>query len=58
MAIPRVELPPLNNVVNLPPLPQNPPVSMDIATGYKYAKDAVIAYGEVQSDCSDAVSTH
>jgi hypothetical protein len=58
MAIPCVALPLLNNVVNLPPWAQNPPVSRNIAVGYKYTKDIVIAYGEVQSDCSDAVSAH
>jgi hypothetical protein len=58
MAIPCVALPPLNNVVNLPPRPQNPPVPRDITVGYKYTKDIVIAYGKVQSHCSDAVSAH
>jgi hypothetical protein len=45
MALPPVALPPLNNIINLPPKPQNPPVASDIAASYRYKKDIEIAYG-------------
>jgi hypothetical protein len=45
MALPPVALPPLNNIINLPPKPQNPPVASDIAASNRYKKDIEIAYG-------------
>jgi len=58
MALPPVALPPLNNIVNLPPQPQNPPVASDVVASHKYMKDIVVAHGETRSDCSSAVSAY
>jgi hypothetical protein len=44
-AIPPVALPPLNNIINLPPQPQNPPVDRDVAVGHKYQTDMIVAHG-------------
>jgi hypothetical protein len=44
-AIPAIALPPLNNVINLPPLPQNPPVASDIVASHIYTKEITIAHG-------------
>jgi hypothetical protein len=43
--IPPVALPPLNNIINLPPQPQNPPVDRDIVVGHHYKKDIIVAHG-------------
>ena len=45
LANPPIDLPPFNNIVNLPPRPQNPPVSRDVVSGHKYEKDMVVAHG-------------
>ncbi|KIM73380.1 hypothetical protein PILCRDRAFT_15286 [Piloderma croceum F 1598] len=44
--IPPVALPPLNNIINLPPQPQNPPVDRDVVVGYHYNKDIVVAHAD------------
>jgi len=44
-AIPPVPRPPLNNIINLPPLPENPPVSKNVVDGYKYKEDMAVAHG-------------
>jgi hypothetical protein len=40
-----IALPPLNNVVNLPPQPQNPPSAVNVVEGRKYLGEIKIAYG-------------
>ena len=40
-----VTLPPLNNIINRPPQPQNPPVAKDVAEGHRYEKEISIAHG-------------
>jgi hypothetical protein len=44
-AIPPVPRPPLNNIINLPPLPENPPVSKNVVDGYRFKEDMVVAHG-------------
>ena len=44
-AIPPVPLPPFNNIINLPPQPQNPPVSKDVVDGHWYKEDMIVAHG-------------
>jgi hypothetical protein len=44
-AIPPVPRPPLNNIINLPPLPENPPVSKNVVEGYRYKEDMAVAHG-------------
>ncbi|KIM91120.1 hypothetical protein PILCRDRAFT_1323 [Piloderma croceum F 1598] len=43
-AIPPVPRPPLNNIINLPPLPENPPVSKNVVEGYRYKEDMAVAH--------------
>lgn len=35
----------VNNIINLPPQPQNPPVAKDVAAGHKYEKEVLNAHG-------------
>jgi hypothetical protein len=44
--LPPVPLPPLNNVINLPAQPQNPPVASDIVASHRYKKDIIVAHGK------------
>ena len=44
-ANPPIALPPFNNVINLPPQPENPPVASDIVAAHKYKKEVIIAHG-------------
>ena len=37
-----VPLPPFNNIINLPPQPENPPVSKNVVEGYRYQEDILI----------------
>jgi hypothetical protein len=41
-----IPLPPLNNVINLPPQPQNPPIAGDIAAAQQYKKDIIVMHGK------------
>jgi hypothetical protein len=58
---PPVPLPPLNNVINLPAQPQNPPIASDIVASHRYKKDIIVAHGKYKSYvsyvalCSDKV---
>jgi hypothetical protein len=45
MAFPPVNLPPLNNIINLPLEPHNPPIASDIVASQKYKKDVEISHG-------------
>ena len=45
-AAPPIPLPPLNDVINLPPQPQNPPVARDIAAAQQYKKNIIVAHGK------------
>jgi hypothetical protein len=44
-AIPAIDLPPLNDIVNRPPQPRNPPDAEDLVAGYMYEKDMLVAHG-------------
>ena len=45
--LPPVALPPVNNVINLPNQPQNPPVAADIAAARQYKKSVLVAHGKL-----------
>lgn len=49
---PPVALPPVNNIIQLPPQPQNPPVAADIAASQRYKRDAIAAHGKLCKICS------